>query len=162
LKRRYKGLCIKKTYESIHEEPKTSKIFNLKQQRILEKGVREREKLTENPEEEIVQRIIRNFLDIQILRLIQTQPMWGYTILKKIETKYGIKIRHGALYPLLNSLKAKGFLKSKKEVKKGRIRKIYEITPKGNQLIESYYNALKQQLETINLEGRREKSEIGS
>ena len=111
----------------------------------------ERENLTENLEEEIVQRIVRNFLDIQILRLIQTEPMWGYRILKKIEDIFGIKIRHGALYPLLNSLEAKGFLKSKREVKKGRIRKTYEITPKGNQVIESYYHILKQQLEKADL-----------
>jgi len=113
--------------------------------------VTERENLTENLEEEIVQRIVRNFLDIQILRLIQTEPMWGYRILKKIEDIFGIKIRHGALYPLLNSLEAKGFLKSKREVKKGRIRKTYEITPKGNQVTESYYHALKQQLEKADL-----------
>ena len=113
--------------------------------------------MTENFEEEIVQRIVRNFLDIQILRLIQTEPIWGYMILKKIEDMFGIRIRHGALYPLLNSLKTKGFIKSKKEVKKGRIRKIYEITQKGNQLIESYYNVLKQQLKTTNLGGGREK-----
>lgn len=103
--------------------------------------------MTENFEEGIVQRIVRNFLDIQILRLIQAKPLWGYMILKKIEDMFGIKIRHGALYPLLNSLEAEGFLKSRREVKKGRIRKVYEITPKGNQLIESYYNVLKQQLE---------------
>ena len=104
--------------------------------------------MTENFEEGIVQRIVRNFLDIQILRLIQAKPLWGYMILKEVKDMFGIKIRHGALYPLLNSLEAEGFLKSRREVKKGRIRKVYEITPKGNQLIESYYNVLKQQLET--------------
>jgi len=108
--------------------------------------------LTENFEKGIVQRIVRNFIDIQVLRLIQTEPMWGYRILKRIEDMFGIKIRHGALYPLLNSLEAKGFIESKREVKKGRIRKVYQITPKGNQLIESYYHALKQQLETTNPE----------
>lgn len=107
--------------------------------------------MTKNLEEEIVQRIVRNFLDIQILRLIHTKPIWGYMILKKIEDKYGIRIRHGALYPLLNSLKTRGFVKSKKEVKNGRVRKIYEITPKGNYLIETYCNVLKQQLETTDL-----------
>lgn len=107
--------------------------------------------MTENFEEGIVQRIVRNFIDIQILRLIQAEPMWGYALLKKIETMFGIKIRHGALYPLLNSLKTEGFIKSRQEVKKGRVRKVYEITLKGNQLIESYYHVLKQQLEMANL-----------
>jgi len=121
--------------------------------------VAERERLTENFEKEFVQRVVRNLLDIQILRLIQTEPMWGYSILKKIEDTYGIKIRHGALYPLLNSLETKGFLQSKKEVQKGRIRKIYEITPKGNQLIQSYYNVLKQQLEMANLQDKENQNE---
>ena len=107
--------------------------------------------MTENREEGIVQRIVRNFLDIQIIRLIQAEPLWGYMILKKIEAMFGIKIRHGALYPLLNSLETEGFLKSRREVKKGRIRKVYEITPRGNQLVESYYNALKQQLGMVDL-----------
>lgn len=111
----------------------------------------EREKLSENFEEEFVQRIVRNFLDIQILRLIQTEPMWGYRILKEMENKYKMKIRHGVLYPLLNSLEAKGFLKGRKVVKKGRIRKVYRITSGGSQIIESYCNVLKQQLERADL-----------
>ena len=102
--------------------------------------------MSENLEKEFVQRIVRNFLDIQILRLIQVQPMWGYAILKKMKEMFGIKIRHGVLYPLLNSLEAKGFIKSRKEVKKGRIRKIYGITSKGNQLTELYFSVLRQQL----------------
>jgi len=107
--------------------------------------------LTGNFHEEIVQRIVRNLLDIQILRLIQTEPMWGYTILKRIESKYGVKIRHGALYPLLNSLEAKSFITSKKEIQKGRIRKTYTITEKGKQFIQTYYNLLKQQTQEKDL-----------
>ena len=57
---------------------------------------------------EIVQHIIRNLLDIQLLRIIQAQPTWGYKIKKQVETDFDIKIRHGALYPTLNSLEEKG------------------------------------------------------
>ena len=108
--------------------------------------------MSETFEEEFVQRIVRNFLDIQILRLIQVKPMWGYAILKKMKEMFGIKIRHGVLYPLLNSLEAKGFLKGRKVVKKGRVRKVYEITSGGSQIIESYHNVLKQQLEGAHLQ----------
>ena len=102
--------------------------------------------MTEDPQKLIVQRITRNFLDILILRLIQAEPMWGYRIIKKTERLFGIKLRHGALYPLLNSLEADGYLKSKKITKDGRVRKIYEITTKGAQLVDAYHNFLKQQL----------------
>jgi len=101
--------------------------------------------LTENTSEQLVQRIVRNLLDIHILRLIEAEPTWGYNIIKKIKTLYGIKIRHGALYPLLKKLETTGLIESKREIQKGRTRKTYMITQKGKQLIQTYYNILKQQ-----------------
>jgi len=92
-------------------------------------------------------RFVKSFLDLFILKSIQSEPMWGYKILKKTEALYQIKLRHGALYPLLNALEANGFTKSRQELQKGRIRKVYRITPKGTQLIKTYQNFLKQQLQ---------------
>jgi DNA-binding PadR family transcriptional regulator len=97
--------------------------------------------------QQIVQRIFRNFTDIMILRLIQAQPMWGYKIKKEVQMKYGIKLRHGALYPLLNTLEQEGYIKSKKQAKGGRIRKIYQITPKGSALLYIYQKTIKEQLQ---------------
>jgi DNA-binding PadR family transcriptional regulator len=96
---------------------------------------------------EIVQRITRNLLDIQILRLIQTQPMWGYMIKKQAGTRFGMKLRHGALYPLLNTLEKESFLTSQKQQQGGRTRKIYTITRKGQEYLEAYETILRQQLE---------------
>ena len=107
--------------------------------------------MTQNFRREIVQRITRNFLDILILRLIQTEPMWGYKVIKNIEKLFGVKIRHGALYPLLNSLETNGFVRSKKLAQGGRVRKVYEITPKGIQLVDSYYDFLREQLQRLDI-----------
>jgi DNA-binding PadR family transcriptional regulator len=73
--------------------------------------------MTETFREQLVERFSRNFLDIHILRLIQKEPMWGYKIIKETEKLLSVKLRHGAVYPLLNSLEARGFLRSRKEVK---------------------------------------------
>jgi len=73
--------------------------------------------------------------------------MWGYKIIKQTQELLGVKLRHGAVYPLLNSLEARGFLRSRKEVKGRRVRKIYEITSKGMQLTEAYYEYLREQLQ---------------
>src|SRR3989337_4168809 len=86
----------------------------------------------------IVQRITRNLLDIQLLRLVQSQPLWGYRIKKKVETDFNIKLRHGALYPMLNSLEKGGFLASKKQQQGGRARKVYTITEEGKKYLQSY------------------------
>jgi PadR family transcriptional regulator PadR len=103
--------------------------------------------MAENYRKELVQRIIRNLLDIQLLRMVQAQPLWGYKIKKKVEANFNIKLRHGALYPMLNSLEKKGFLTSQKQTKGGRARKIYTITKKGTEYLQSYYDTLKEQIE---------------
>ena len=113
--------------------------------------------LTENAPEQLVQRIVRNLLDIHILRLIQAEPTWGYNIIKKIKPLYDIKIRHSALYPLLNTLEANDYIISKREIQKGRIRKTYMITEKGKQLIQTYYNILKQQLQEKDIQNQQNK-----
>ena len=107
--------------------------------------------MAETYRKELVQRMIKNLLDIQILRMVQAQPLWGYKIKKKVETNFHIKLRHGALYPMLNSLEQKGFLTSQKQTKGGRARKIYTITKKGKEYVQSYYNVLKEQIEGVDL-----------
>jgi DNA-binding PadR family transcriptional regulator len=103
--------------------------------------------VSETFKKELVQRITRNLLDIQILRLVQTQPMWGYMIKKQAEIKFNVRVRHGALYPLLNALEEKGFLTSEKQQKGGRVRKVYAITGKGNEYVDTYSSILKEQIE---------------
>jgi DNA-binding PadR family transcriptional regulator len=102
--------------------------------------------------DEIVQRITRNLLDIQLLRLIQNQPMWGYMLKKTAETKFGVKLRHGALYPLLNALEKEGFIISNPQAQGGRIRKVYTITRKGEAYVRSYAAVLEDQLKRKDLE----------
>jgi len=105
--------------------------------------------MAETYRKELVQRITRNLLDVQLLRLIQAQPaIWGYRIKKKVEADFNIKLRHGALYPMLNALEKRGFLTSQKKPQGGRARKLYTITKDGMQYLQSYYSILKEQLET--------------
>jgi PadR family transcriptional regulator, regulatory protein PadR len=104
--------------------------------------------MSETYKKEIVQHIIRNLLEIQLLRIVQAQPTWGYKIKKQVETDFNIKLRHGALYPALNTLEKKGFLESKKQRKDGRSRKVYTITENGKIYLQTYYGILKTQLET--------------
>ncbi|MGD6808674.1 MAG: PadR family transcriptional regulator [Candidatus Bathyarchaeia archaeon] len=79
--------------------------------------------------------------------MVKAEELWGYKIKKQVETDFSIKLRHGALYPTLNSLEQKGFLKSYKQQKDGRARKIYSITQQGKEYLQAYDLVLKQQLE---------------
>ena len=77
--------------------------------------------------------------------------MWGYKIIKKSEQLFGIKLRHGKLYPLLNSLNDEGFLASQKTTKGGRTLKVYKITTKGKQFVETYMSLIDQQRQRLDL-----------
>jgi len=118
----------------------------LKHEPVQDRTCLESEKLTETFRKELVQRMTRNLLDIQLLRLIQTQPMWGYKIKKVVEALFGVTLRHGALYPMLNRLETEGFLTSEKQKQGERTRKVYTITRKGKQYVEAYAGILKEQL----------------
>jgi len=103
---------------------------------------------------QIKQRFVKSFLDMLILRLVEAEPTWGYDIIKDTESTYKVKLRHGALYPMLNQLKAKGFVKSRKELQRGRVRKIYEITRRGKQILHAYHDSLREQLPKENITRR--------
>jgi DNA-binding PadR family transcriptional regulator len=102
--------------------------------------------MSETYKKEIVQHIIRDLLDIQLLRMVHAKPTWGYHIKKQVETDFGIKIRHGALYPTLNSLEQKGLLESKMQQVGKRARKVYAITENGKAYLQVYYSILRAQL----------------
>ncbi len=102
--------------------------------------------MSETYRKEIVQHIIRNLLEIQLLRIVQTQPTWGYKIKKQVEADFNIKLRHGALYPALNTLEQKGLLESKKQQKGRRPRKVYTITENGRTYLQTYYSIIKELL----------------
>ena len=108
--------------------------------------------MAETYRKEIVQRITKNLLDIQLLRLVQAQPLWGYRIKKKVETDFQIKLRHSALYPMLNSLERKGFLTSQRQQQGGRARKVYTITKDGKEYLQSYYDIIREQIENGEIE----------
>jgi len=48
-------------------------------------------------------------------------------------------------------LEAKGYVRSIKTAKGGRVRKVYEITSKGTQLVDAYYDTLREQLQKLDI-----------
>jgi len=103
--------------------------------------------LAENVRKELVQHITRNLLDIQILRLVQSRPLWGYRIKKQVEALFGVRVRHSVLYPLLKTLELKGFVVSERQQNEGRTRKVYAITSKGRRYLSIYDSLIREQLE---------------
>jgi DNA-binding PadR family transcriptional regulator len=103
---------------------------------------------------DIKQRFARDFLDVVVLRLIQVKPRWGYEIMAEIKNTFQIKAGASKIYPLLNSLEANGFIKSRWKYEGRKRKKLYGITPQGVKFLESVYNFLKEQVSMHELHKR--------
>ena len=77
-------------------------------------------------------------IDSLLLCLIYRQPMYGYQILKDLETRSEgyFKFKEGTLYPALHRLEKAGLiLGTWQMLPNGRHRRYYNITDKGYQML---------------------------
>ncbi|MBN2102013.1 MAG: PadR family transcriptional regulator [Candidatus Aenigmarchaeota archaeon] len=68
---------------------------------------------------------------ICLLCMLSTKPMHGYDMMKELEARTGKKAGPGYIYPVLNEMQKKGFLKVKSESTGERERKVYSLTERG-------------------------------
>jgi PadR family transcriptional regulator PadR len=71
--------------------------------------------------------------EILILQLLANREMYGYELVRDIETATGaaITIGEGVVYPILHALEANGYLKASRKPVKGRTRIYYSATAAG-------------------------------
>jgi PadR family transcriptional regulator, regulatory protein PadR len=102
--------------------------------------------------------LLRGSLDLMILSVLAEEPMYGYSIQKRLAdaSNQAVQLQAGTLYPLLHKLESDKLIRSKWERSTGRGRKWYELTATGNrrlhqQAIEwhSYVACLKQLLPSM-------------
>ena len=75
--------------------------------------------------------MVKSNLDLIILRLLRSQPRWGYEVNTAIRDQFRVYLSAGTLYPLLHSLEEDGYIQGEWESEKGRGRRIYKITESG-------------------------------
>jgi len=83
------------------------------------------------------ERVVKNNLDLIILRLLRSQPRWGYEVNTAIRDRFRVYLSAGTLYPLLHSLEEDGYIQGEWESEKGRGRRIYRITESGINFLEA-------------------------
>jgi DNA-binding PadR family transcriptional regulator len=93
-----------------------------------------------------------------ILSVLAEEPMYGYSIQKRLADASGqsVQLQAGTLYPLLHKLESDKLIRSKWEKSTGRSRKWYELTAAGNYRLHqqasewhSYVSCLKQLLPSM-------------
>ncbi len=83
--------------------------------------------------------LLKGNTDSLLLSLISHQPMYGYRIIKELETRSNgyFQFREGTLYPALHRLEKKGLIHGKwQKLSTGLERRYYYITPKGEKVLD--------------------------
>jgi DNA-binding PadR family transcriptional regulator len=80
----------------------------------------------------------KGYTRLAVLTFLSKTPLSGYDIIKEIEgeTLGFWKPTAGGIYPILNEMEQKGYIKGIWTTKGKRRKKLYEITKEGNRLLE--------------------------
>lgn len=78
----------------------------------------------------------KGLLEICTLKVISTNPTYGYEIIKKLSDV--VEVSESTLYPILKRLEKSNYLTTYQEVHNSRLRKYYQITPEGLNRIEEF------------------------
>ncbi|MBN2008013.1 helix-turn-helix transcriptional regulator [candidate division KSB1 bacterium] len=74
------------------------------------------------------------FIKIHILYHAAKEPIYGQEFANELN-RHGYKISFGTLYPIFHRLEQKGLLIAENKNVKGKVRKYYFITEKGNEIL---------------------------
>ena len=88
-----------------------------------------------NNSKEVQVKLMKGLLDLVVLQFLNTQPMHGYRIITKIRRSFGVYFGPSTIYPLLNTLEKRGYVKSEWDMKNDRPRKVYSLTTEGRNLL---------------------------
>lgn len=83
--------------------------------------------------------LVQGTLDLLILKTVALEPKHGWAIAKRIEqiSSNVLQVQQGSLYPALNRLERKGWIKAKwAESETGREAKFYSLTASGKVQLE--------------------------
>ena len=79
----------------------------------------------------VTERMVKSFLDLFVLDLLDDGPRHGYEIMRELKVKTGARIGAGTLYPLLYELEERKLVAGEWNSPNRRSRRIYKITEPG-------------------------------
>jgi len=88
-----------------------------------------------NNSKEVQVKLMKGLLDLIVLQLLSSQPMHGYQVITRIRKTFGVYFGPSTIYPLLNVLEKKGYVKSEWNMDNERPRKVYKLTNEGQNLL---------------------------
>jgi PadR family transcriptional regulator, regulatory protein PadR len=95
-----------------------------------------------NAQKEIQTKLTKGLLDLIVLELLDARPMHGYEVITTIRKSFGVYLGPSTVYPLLNGLEKKHYIKSEWNMQTERPRKVYQLTNDGKAVFHFTANSL--------------------
>jgi transcriptional regulator len=100
------------------------------------------------------QELLPGTLYMMVLRTLAAGPLHGYAIARRIRdaSHGGLEIEDGSLYPALNRMLVKGWLKAEWGVSENnRSARFYRLTPEGRRQLEREASSFDQLVKSIQM-----------
>jgi len=111
---------------------------------------------------EVQVKLMKGLLDLVVLQFLNTKPMHGYQIITRIRKSFGVYFGPSTIYPLLNKLEKKGYVKSEWDMSNERPRKVYTLTTGGKGLLNFTEDSLNFICRKIGSSGLPKESLLGN
>jgi DNA-binding PadR family transcriptional regulator len=83
------------------------------------------------------------FIRLHILYHASKHPVYGLWLIEEL-SRHGYIISPGTMYPILHGMEKKDYLASEKVLYKGKYRRVYKLTEKGQNALEAAYGKVKE------------------
>lgn len=95
---------------------------------------------------------LKGHLDLLLLAILADDSAHGYAIIESLRQRSGglFDLPEGTVYPALHRLEGQGLLGSRWSEDSGRRKKIYHLTPKGQQVLSKRQEEWKKFSSAIN------------
>jgi DNA-binding PadR family transcriptional regulator len=106
-----------------------------------------------NIQKKIQEKLTKNLIDTIVLQLLNNQSMCGYEIIATIKKQYGVYLGASTMYPMLNEMEKKKLAKSQWNFDSNRSKKIYHLTPHGEEMLHftaSSLNRICRRIDRVN------------
>ena len=102
----------------------------------------------------VTERMVKSFLDLFILDLLNSGGMHGYEIMRELRNRTGTRIGAGTLYPLLYELEERKLVAGEWNSPTRRSRKVYKLTDQGSKYKDQGFKGIERLLHASSLESR--------
>lgn len=86
-------------------------------------------------QDKILRKFFLGFIQIHILHHAKQEPFYGAWMIEELN-EHGYDMSPGTLYPILHSMESSGLMEMEEKIMEGKIRKYYNITKLGDEVLE--------------------------